>query len=355
MVGQLSVQAGDFSILAIAVVTLLTVKRTVYMPDASRLKKVAICLAVWVVPLATSITATALGEMTVVGGNWCWISGSRPDLRYGLTHGWRFLVIFSTIAIYLYIWAYLRSQFKSTAGSQRWTYHSTTSEGSAFGPTEGSKGGDGYQPGPSIELTPSPQPNGGSFDHISQARSSHTYVGQPSPVHPEYFKGEPVYMHNADDDEATLDEMIHDRPARSLKHQRSIAEDIERITPSTPYQEHLAASSRRDVTATNRTSCSEFPIRRESHQAEREIKRMMLLNAYPIAYIILWIPGITNRLLEATGHTASARVAASLQVSTQFIGFANALTYGFNHHLRDRLKDMYVMDIKARLKRWRRG
>ncbi|KAH6695772.1 hypothetical protein F5X68DRAFT_198904 [Plectosphaerella plurivora] len=294
--------------------------------------------------------------MTVVGGNWCWIDGARNDLRYGLTHGWRFLVIFSTIVIYLYIWVYLRNHFKSIQGSQRWTYHSTESDVSVFGGGASNLKGEMYQPGPSnIELDASPhlKPDGRSFG--TESMSSQTVVGQHSPMTAEYVKDGLLDIKDADDD-ATLDEMIHDRPARSLKHQRSLAEDMERITPAVSYQDHLAvpSRSRQDVTATNRTSASEFPIRRESHQAEREIKRMMLLNAYPIAYIILWIPGLINRLLEATGHPAGPRLAASLQASTQFIGFANALTYGFNHHLRDRLKDMYVTDVRGRLKRmWR--
>lgn len=108
LIGQLSVQAADFSILAIALITLLTVTRMTYMPSASGTKRTAICLAVWTIPLITSVTATAMGEMTSVGGNWCWISGSRSDLRYALGHGWRFTTIFSTIIIYIYIWLYLR-------------------------------------------------------------------------------------------------------------------------------------------------------------------------------------------------------------------------------------------------------
>lgn len=43
VVGQLSVQAADFSILVIAVVTLLTVTRTTYLPAASTMKKVLLC------------------------------------------------------------------------------------------------------------------------------------------------------------------------------------------------------------------------------------------------------------------------------------------------------------------------
>lgn len=51
-------------------------------------------------------------------------------------------------------------------------------------------------------------------------------------------------------------------------------------------------------------------------------------------YIILWIPGLTNRALEASGQPSSSKVLAALQCSTQFVGFANALTYGLNREMR---------------------
>lgn len=76
---------------------------------------------------------------------------------------------------------------------------------------------------------------------------------------------------------------------------------------------------------------------------EREIKRMLLLNAYPIMYVILWIPGLVNRFLEASGRTSNAspaerRALAALQASSQFVGLANAVTYGFNTALRKKLR-----------------
>jgi hypothetical protein len=52
----------------------------------------------------------------------------------------------------------------------------------------------------------------------------------------------------------------------------------------------------------------------------------MLLNAYPIFYILLWIPGLANRIAEATGH--EVYILEVLQASTQLIGFANAVTFG---------------------------
>lgn len=73
---------------------------------------------------------------------------------------------------------------------------------------------------------------------------------------------------------------------------------------------------------------------------EREIKRMLLLNAYPVLYIILWLPGILNRLVEASGH--SSYPLAILQCSTQYIGLANAITYGFNEHLKTTVRRDFV-------------
>lgn len=59
---------------------------------------------------------------------------------------------------------------------------------------------------------------------------------------------------------------------------------------------------------------------------------MLLLNAYPIAYVILWIPGILNRILELSG--GESRVLRILQSSTQYVGLANAVTYGYNEGIK---------------------
>ncbi|KAI8653771.1 Git3 domain-containing protein [Fusarium sp. Ph1] len=264
MVGQFSVQAADLSILAIALVTLLTVTRFVYMPGVSTKGWILTCLSVWTIPLITSLTPTFLGEMVPVGGNWCWISAGRPDLRYGMGHGWRFLVIFSTIAIYIYIWAYLRRHLGSKPVNQRSSSYDTPSTGTmgSFWSKCGRKGGFQVMKDEEVEL-------------------------------------------------------------------------IERHGQG----------------ATLQTNASEFPIRRDTHEVEVEIKRMMLLNAHPFMYVLLWMPGLINRIMEASGHSTSKTTIAALQISTQYIGLANALTYGFNHHLRDRLKGMYLTPAISRIKR----
>ncbi|KAK0439980.1 G protein-coupled glucose receptor regulating Gpa2-domain-containing protein [Desarmillaria tabescens] len=70
----------------------------------------------------------------------------------------------------------------------------------------------------------------------------------------------------------------------------------------------------------------------------KHISKILLLNAYPIAYVVLWIPGLCNRLVEASGH--SSRVLQITQASTQFIGFANALTYGWNENVARSMREM---------------
>lgn len=59
-----------------------------------------------------------MGQMVPVSGNWCWISSKRTDLRYALTHGWRFAIIFSTIGIYIYVYWYMTRHFAEMATSK---------------------------------------------------------------------------------------------------------------------------------------------------------------------------------------------------------------------------------------------
>ena len=69
------------------------------------------------------------------------------------------------------------------------------------------------------------------------------------------------------------------------------------------------------------------------------IQRALLLNAYPLAYIMLWVPAIVNRLIEATGH--SSTVMQFLQVTSQLVGLANALTYGWNERVERQLRERF--------------
>ncbi|KAK1851679.1 hypothetical protein CCHR01_05673 [Colletotrichum chrysophilum] len=428
MIGQLSVQASDFSILAIAVVTFLTITRKTYMPNTSTFRKFIICASVWVVPIITSATATGMGQMEPVSGNWCWISRNRPDLRYSLTHGWRFAIIFTTILIYLYVWWYLGRHFRSMVDTSDPLYDSTNS-GSSVGNvmTSSIRKKQGFEiiPTPELEMDQFERPkptfkepfkttstpdddelrewsnkvSGGvgptertvSFESdegvepitkparasvtaddvegqrkmsarisrfddnemdLSQASEARfSYLEQEDKLQQSQFGGPSAYhrdMRRPSAMSARFSKYGFPDLSSKRKGSRSRSSTLEwrmppkrdfsaRDFPQNPSLKNVASKqpAAENVTA---TMMSDFPIRSQTRKVEREIKRMMLLNAYPVMYVLLWIPGLVNRLMEASGNTSQSRVLAALQSSSQFIGFANAITYGFNQHVRHRIK-----------------
>jgi len=317
---QISVQAADFSILAISVSTLLVIRQKVTLAQVSALKTVLICASIWIIPLITSTTATAMGEMKPVSGNWCWISKKRTDLRYGFTHGWRFAIIFITIGIYSYIWWYVGRHFRSlgkmynSAGSSRsherlQTKHTTRSEGynarlshgtdnprekTAASSTKGAverrfgvKESDAESQASNVELIP------------NDAATFGTPLREiTSPTRVEARPGTP--------------------PSHKLGHNKTASAETPPWGTNFDDEDHRAENS---ATAY---------LRNRSRQVERDVKRMLLMNGYPIMYVILWIPGLINRIMEASGGNMSSKVLAILQTSTQFIGFANSVTYGLS-------------------------
>ncbi|KAH6979453.1 Alpha/Beta hydrolase protein [Fusarium venenatum] len=238
-IGQLSVSASDFSVLAISVTTLLTVTRYLYIPTTSKTRKTLICGAIWIMPLITSLIPTIVGEMEPVGGNWCWISSTRSDLRYGLTHGWRFFIIFITIVIYIYIWIYLRRhlgpQSKRTRQPLSYSTHNTNSVFS-----KGSK-----------EMG------------FRVMREDNLELDTFGAFQPNIVPNSPT--------------MFDQRRSFWNTLQRDKIEEIRDAGLET-QEPH---SSQQACTNVLQTNASEFPQRRGTHDVEVEIKRMMLLNGYP--------------------------------------------------------------------------
>lgn len=345
----MSVQASDFSILVIALVTLLTITRTTYMPNASRWRKVGICVSVWVVPLITATIATSMGKMGPVSGNWCWIISSQTGLRYALTHGWRIAIIFFTAGIYIFVWWYMNRHFRSMV---------STTLTDLSGATERSrrkrKGFNRMGDGEAEEEQQDTELSTVSKSRISRVCDDQWEMSAP----------EAAYVRTNEEDGYDEEELTPGGRKRSARrsrassvcsvsdsesedyndiHNRIIEEETRgqqqpptmKTTPNRKAPPPALNSGKFDATA---TTDSEFPQRRQTRQMEREIKRMLLLNAYPIMYVILWIPGLVNRFMEATGNTSQSRVLAALQSSSQFVGLANALTYGFNTALRKKVK-----------------
>jgi hypothetical protein len=335
------VQASDFSILTIALVTFLTVTRTAYLPDASTTHKVLICMSVWIVPLTTATVATTMGAMTPVSGNWCWISSNRSELRYVLTHGWRIGIIFFTAGIYIYIWWYMNRHFRSMVS----TITSDLSEATQK-PRHRHRGfrkvkDKGEQQETDTEMTVMSKseelpPNADDWK-VSPPKMAYV-VYNPDPVDvergDEISSGPAVYP--GYDSKDFYNHYRGNDYLQSPALQPPAAWRQSEIAPRP--QSGMAPKPLSNGPVTLDTVASEFPHRKKSRQTEREIKRMLLLNAYPIMYVLLWIPGLTNRFLEATGHASESRVLAALQASSQFVGLANALTYGFNRALRGKAK-----------------
>ncbi|KAK8017893.1 hypothetical protein PG993_014219 [Apiospora rasikravindrae] len=73
------------------------------------------------------------------------------------------------------------------------------------------------------------------------------------------------------------------------------------------------------------------------HASNSNLRRMLLLNGYPVLYMVLWIPGIATRLVEAV-RGASPLWLVVMQASTQYVGLANAITYSWNEKMTERIK-----------------
>ncbi|KAF3771196.1 hypothetical protein M406DRAFT_326591 [Cryphonectria parasitica EP155] len=308
-VAQVSVQAADFSMFAIAVITLLTVTEKVYMPAVSRTKKILICLSIWIVPLATGCIAVAKGVMMPSGANWCWISASRTDLRYGLNHGWRFAIILFIIGIYSYVYYHTSRRFKhlATTTSQPTDYYtraSVASRASVQKPAE-----------KMIVELPSQEAAQEGYDDDDREMRGRSWLRLSS---------------------SSMDFPVHPPDLAVLKEDVTMSRTTTASTLST-LDEYPLEREPLEQAPLERPGTSATHTLPHTKQTEREVKRMLLLNAYPFLYVILWIPGLVNRLLQAAGDTPSSRVLDALQAASAFIGFANAVTYGFNRNLRQRI------------------
>ncbi|KAE9565972.1 hypothetical protein CGMCC3_g17844 [Colletotrichum fructicola] len=356
VVGQLSVQASDFSILAIAIATLLVIRRKTSMADGSSLEKLAICCCVWVVPITTSALAARMGVMEPVSGNWCWITQDRPDLRFALAHVWRLWIMFTTVCIYAFVWRYLSQHLRATAST---SWLSCDAESSTVRMTTALF----------VTATTVPKPQG---DRSTQTglvwaktmRCSESPLSSASEHALSRYSGELDSRWGG-----TAGEQRAQRVGQLAPHAPSVAGVREGKTPRTTarsgalqqdeneYNSRGGGASRSytpqpwaaarlrgygrnpgwgttvvddgvssDVSAATMANLS---IEKQTRTLERRAKRMMLLNSCPILYIILWIPSLLHGIIEASGAKTHGSLSAALQISSQFVGFANAVTYCF--------------------------
>ncbi|KAE8357084.1 G protein-coupled glucose receptor regulating Gpa2-domain-containing protein [Aspergillus caelatus] len=278
-IGQLSVQAGDFSVLAIALVALWIINQRaiVSAPDAN-VKKLLYCSSVWIVPVCTSTIGFGLKLYGPVSGNWCWIEPQHLGLRYALGHGWRIAIILTTVGIYVYVFVIIKRRFAGIA----FFPHAASNSGQRT--VNVSRGPGGVM---TIELETTVVVESVAAEHAG----TRGIDSSPSTISDRESEGHrPVVMSSKAE---TATEIIPYTAQRAMPHSYS------------------------------------------------EIRRIMLLNGYPIIYVILWIPGLLNRLFESLDY--SPRWLKILQASTQYVGLANAITYSYNE------------GAKWRFRAWRAG
>ncbi|KJZ77662.1 hypothetical protein HIM_02839 [Hirsutella minnesotensis 3608] len=292
-VGQISVQAVDFNILIISIVVLYTVLNNRLISGASTTATAGICVAAWIPGIITSFTGLGLGVYGHVSGNWCWIRPEFLGLRYALTHGWRMFIFVATIGIYTFVYIYLKREY----GRFRLSSPSTGGMSTGMSTTDGT-----------------------FIDHSAEAPDTqHILVSNTY-----------VVSHELEDRTPRHDS----HPSLSLETGPSgkTLWSVEADDSTRAQRVIKKLGSLPSLRSPTKTKNSEQPEPATKMPAPPNIKKMLLMNGYPIAYILLWIPGMVNRVAESVGH--SPRWLQALQSTTQFVGFVNAFTYGFSEHLR---------------------
>ncbi|RDW66885.1 hypothetical protein BP5796_09634 [Coleophoma crateriformis] len=300
-IGQLSVQAVDFCILTITIVTLWIVTSSRSTADLSLGRIVLFCAASWIVPITTSCIALFTNNYGPAATNWCWIDQDPVYLRYVLTHGWRFMIIFTVLYICVYIQVYLRRMSH--------TRNELTND----------------------ELE-------SDYRSINEVASLHEMANKDSGLTPDDNYGS--------DDEGMMVVMVESEtslPTHPGQNPPTLAGQRGRGRKRSIVAQHFSkvvTSITRRPSAQSASACSSTSdpraVRSRSQQTQ-SIQRAMLLHAYPIFYILLWVPGIAMRIAQATGH--DPYVLQVMQTSTQLIGFANAVTFGWNERIGLQLRE----------------
>ncbi|KAK1515742.1 uncharacterized protein CCOS01_12940 [Colletotrichum costaricense] len=284
-VGQLTVQTTDFNILFISITVLLTVNKNHLLQDSSLRRILVVCLCAWIPGIITSFTALGLHIYGPVGGNWCWIQKKYPVYRWALSFGWRLLIFFLTVGIYTAIYIKLRRLFGRFRFSEN-SIEAVTTGRSRRTQTIPSSGEDQKPP---------------TEQYIMKTTSF-------------------TVSHDQEDNRGLASDSSSTAPINDRNDQ---TDDLNFVSSHNAAigGDHTAGLGEPDV-------CTDPP----KLPPPPNLRRMLLLNGYPIGYLILWTPGIVNRLIEIQGGT-SPNWLIGLLASSQYIGLVHAVTYGYNEQI----------------------
>lgn len=255
-----------------------------------------------------------------VSGNWCWILPD-PRFRYGLTHGWRIAIFIATIGIYTAIYIHLKRIFNKIRLSN------TTSVATS-GTRDRENKLNHYNNEGSEESDLSTGQRWGISSPVPQD-NFHTGGANGEPPSSIPLRTTTMNVRFSMDDSASTRHLAGDS--------NGLTSDEDLSAPARPQP--VANGITTTVTAGDGMKTEGRTRARTMSSAKMpappNLKRMLLMNGYPIAYIILWIPGMANRLVEVVNGSSPVWLRA-LQASTQFVGVANAVTYGLNEQARGR-------------------
>ena len=243
--------------------------------------------------------------------SWCWVKADPIYLRYVLAHGWRFIIIFFTSGLCIYTQIYLR---KYILGAVHEGSYVTSQE-------------------------------------------HNTEVLLLDDIAKKSFNRKPDEEGEEDEDDEDDEEMIprvqkggQSRLGCKLFPTPSYLVFQANITYEDPCQSpHNNSTTTPHSTFSRPARETKSPRVKAAEKRARAVQKTMLLNAYPVLYIILWIPGIANRIAEATNNPLY--VLRILQSATQFIGLANAITFGWNEQIWRYLKARFIVRYKSGVKR----
>jgi hypothetical protein len=227
-----------------------------------------------------------------VSGNWCWIKREREDLRYALSHSWRLGVFLSVIAIYTYIAVHLGFRFS-------WLRQHTPSASRGL----------------TVELR-----------LISKANELPAACDPTTPVSSTNSKmQEPRAPALLAPDEGSITPVQNDKsPEQNLRREPSVITIQEHQVIGDDFDQHDTLNCRKNKQyRTPEWTAIQSPKPVVTNPYTRLV---LLMTAYPIMYILLWIPGIANRIVEATGRTSLPLQYA--QASTQLLGLIDSVIFG---------------------------
>jgi hypothetical protein len=250
-------------------------------------------------------------------------------MRYVLTHGLRFLIIFFVIMLYSYLTIYLRRHFgrvetmsnasSTFSGSRKKSFAKWRFRQKSFG--EGTKFEDGDE---HHEAQLKATDLDSSMLQMKQCQGQQD-CSRITPSPGCIIMADDMSRHSSTiDPTATGYSQRGNDPMQNLKGAPTHPGKVG-VAIGGSHQQHQFPAAPPTVSSQEYVSPSvpcQDPV--------QKIQKILLMRVYPTLYIIFWIPGIANRLVEASGGTS--QVLQLCQASTQFIGLANAIFYGWNEN-----------------------